>query len=260
MIERKKEMPVSVTALAPRVLRFIGSDESVDRVGDVVSVDGWNVKGYLNNPVVLFNHDYSKPVGKAQAVRINKRDKRLEFDVYFPTTEELSSDPKMPSEHALFIDTVYNMYKGGYLSAVSVGFKGEKAEPIPGSFGMKFLEQELLELSLVAVPANANALATAKSYGIHTELLGGVKMDTKEKSGARLSKTSRERLEKLAKELREFLDEDQGETEEEGCSKGDGIEEPQPETGGIMKPKAADIPVSKVLILGVSAPEDKNLR
>jgi hypothetical protein len=143
---------------------------------------------------------------------------------------------------------------------VSVGFKGEKAEPIPGSFGMKFLEQELLELSLVAVPANANALATAKSYGIHTELLGGVNMDTKEKSGARLSKTSRERLEKLAKELREFLDEDQGETEEEGCNKGDGIEEPQPETGGIMKPKAADVPVSKVLILGVSAPEDTNLR
>jgi HK97 family phage prohead protease len=266
-MERKKEMPVSVTALAPRVLRFIGSDESVDRAGDIVSVDGWNVKGYLSNPVVLFNHDYSKPVGKAQAVRINKRDKRLEFDVYFPTTEELSSDPKMPSEHALFIDTVYNMYKGGYLSAVSVGFKGEKAEPIPGSFGMKFLEQELLELSLVAVPANANALATAKSYGIHTELLGGVKMDTKEKSGARLSKTTREKLEgmhaehiKLASNLRAFLDEDQGEQEEEGCNKGDGIEEPQPETGGIMKPKAADVPVSKVLILGVSAPEDTNLR
>lgn len=243
-MERKKELSVAVTELADRTLRFIGSDESVDRAGDIVSADGWDVSNYTKNPVVLFNHDYSKPVGKAKAVRVNVRDRRLEFDVYFPTTDELSSDPKMPSEHALFIDTVYNMYKGGYLSAVSVGFKGEKMEPIPNSYGMKFLKQELLELSLVAVPANANALATAKSYGLHTELLPQI-----EKSGARLSKCSRAKLEaihaahvKLAADIRSFLDEDMGDDEpeqqEEGC-------------GG--KPKASEVPEKKVLILADSS-------
>lgn len=239
---RKKEMPVSVSTLSDRMLRFIGSDETPDRTGDVVSVDGWDVSNYLKNPVVLFNHDAAKPIGKAVSVRINKRDKRLEFDVKFPEVKELASDGVDPSDHALFIDTVYNLYKGGYLSAVSVGFKGEEAEPIKGTWGMRFNKQELLELSLVSVPANPNALATAKSMGLHTEV---IPMNV-EKSGARLSKTSRERLEKLAAELRSFLDEDQGE-EEEGCAedKGSGIEEGG--EGGIEKP------AEKCLILADSS-------
>lgn len=249
----KKEMSISIVDLAPRTLRFIGSDETEDRAGDIVSADGWDVANYLKNPVVLFNHDPARPIGKAQAVRINKRDKRLEFDVYFPEVKELASDGVQPSEHALFVDTVYNMYKGGYLAAVSVGFKGTKAEPRPGTWGMRFVSQELLELSLVSVPANPNALVSAKSMGLHTEVIP--MMDKTEKSGARLSKSSRERLEKLASELRAFLDEDMGE-EEEGCDgkKGDGIEEPTGE-GGIEKPKAADVPVEKCLILADSSAE-----
>lgn len=248
---QRKEMPIVVTDLAPRVLRFIGSDETEDRAGDVVSFDGWEIDNYTKNPVVLFNHDSARPVGKAQAVRLNRLDKRLEFDVYFPEVKELSSDGVQPSEHALFIDTIYNLYKGGFLSAVSVGFKGHKASPRPGTWGMNFESQELLELSLVSVPANPNALVTAKSMGLHTEVIP--MMDTREKSGARLSKTSRERLKKLASELLAFLDEDKPDEEEEGCHKGDGIEEPTGETGGAMEPKAAESPVEKVLILDASA-------
>jgi phage head maturation protease len=243
-----KEMPVAVSTLSPRVLRFIGSDESTDRAGDIVTADGWSVDNYIKNPVVLWAHDSSRPpVGKAQAVRVNKRDKRLEFDVYFPTVKELSSNPDQPSEHALFVDTIYNLYKGGFLSAVSVGFRGEKSVPSGEGWGLKFISQELLELSLVPVPANPNALVTAKSAGISVERMG-VNMPV-EKSGARLSKSSRERLEKLASDLRAFLDEDQGQ-EEEGCTgKGDGIEE-NTGNGGIEKPKSADVPVEKILDLG----------
>lgn len=248
---RKKQMPVTVSALADRTLRFIGSDETPDRTGDIVMVEGWDVSNYLKNPVVLFNHDASKPIGKAVAVRINRRDKRLEFDVRFPEVGELASEGVEPSEHALFIDTVYNLYKGNYLSAVSVGFKGDKAEPIEGARGMRFEKQELLELSLVSVPANPNALATAKSMGLHTEV---IPMIQTEKSGARLSKTSRERLEKLASELRAFLDEDAPDEEEEGCGKEKegGIEEGG--EGGIEKPAA-----EKCLILADSSAEN-NLR
>ncbi len=246
-----KQMPVTVSDLAPRTLRFIGSDETEDRTGDIVSADGWDVTNYLKNPVVLFNHDAARPIGKAQAVRINKRDKRLEFDVYFPDVKELASEGVEPSDHALFIDTIYNLYKGGFLSAVSVGFKGNKAEQNPATYGLKFSSQELLELSLVSVPANPNALVQAKSMGIHTEV---IPMAVVEKSGARLSKTSRARLEKLAAELRSFLDEDQG-AEPEGDEKGSGLEEGTGETGGIEKP------AGKMLILSDSSDmEIENLR
>lgn len=258
---QRKEMPIVVTDLAPRVLRFIGSDETEDRAGDVVSFDGWEIDNYTKNPVVLFNHDSARPVGKAQAVRLNRLDKRLEFDVYFPEVKELASDGVQPSEHALFIDTIYNLYKGGFLSAVSVGFKGKKAVPRDGSWGMKFESQELLELSLVSVPANPNALVTAKGLGLHTEIIP--MMPKEEKSGARLSRTSRGRLEKLVKELREVLDEDMAEEQEAGCQpeeeKAATVEEeravePEPEHESEPEPEPADEgPAEKVLILDASA-------
>src|SRR4029077_15105112 len=59
----------------------------------------------------------------------------------------------------------------GVLRAVSVGFHANKYEPLEGSKvgGLHFLEQELVECSLVSVPANANALAVAKALGISRE-------------------------------------------------------------------------------------------
>jgi hypothetical protein len=56
----------------------------------------------------------------------------------------------------------------GVLRAVSVGFHAKKYQPLEGSKngGLHFTEQELVECSLVSVPANANALALAKALGI----------------------------------------------------------------------------------------------
>jgi hypothetical protein len=100
----------------------------------------------------------------------DKRNKRLEFKLYFPTIAELSSDADHPSDHALFVDTLYNMYKSGMMNASSVGYLGTKMEQrkdqddVPVfARGLLFTEQELVELSLVPVPANAEALVQARS-------------------------------------------------------------------------------------------------
>lgn len=151
-----------------RVLRFIGSTESPDRSQDVIEVGGWDVNNYIKNPVFLWAHQYDRPpVGKARSVTIDKRTKSLVFDIYFPTIDELSSDKANPSDHALFVDTVYNMYKNGLLNATSVGFAGRKyaqRDDQEGPYrGLKFTEQELLELSAVPVPANPEALVVARS-------------------------------------------------------------------------------------------------
>jgi hypothetical protein len=65
----------------------------------------------------------------------------------------------------------YKMVEAGLLSAVSVGFmplefawSTDKDRP----YGMDFTKQELLEISLVPVPCNQNAIALAKSLGIDT--------------------------------------------------------------------------------------------
>jgi hypothetical protein len=60
-------------------------------------------------------------------------------------------------------DEICALAKAGILNAVSVGFKPIKSEPIRGG-GERFLEWELFELSLVAIPCDANALVVARAF------------------------------------------------------------------------------------------------
>jgi hypothetical protein len=71
-------------------------------------------------------------------------------------------------------ETIFRMVKAGYVKATSVGFlpiewgwSKDKSRP----FGIDFTKQELLEISIVPVPANANALAEARRLGIDLDPL-----------------------------------------------------------------------------------------
>lgn len=186
---------------ASRVIRFIGSDETLDRDGDIVSIDGWDVANYLKNPVVIYGHNYHDlPIGKATVI-VDKRARQLLFDVKFPAIEELSSDPANPSEHALKIDAIYNMAKAGILNTVSVGFRGLESEPT--GTGRMFRRQELMEVSIVPVPANPNAVAVLRAAGAIETVIKGVTMETK--AGKRLSKESRETLKACHKAIAEAV-------------------------------------------------------
>lgn len=145
-----------------RTLSFTISTESVDRMGDTIAVDGWKLEAYRKNPVVLWAHDSSSlPVGKAPKVWTEKL--ALKADAEFT-----------PPGMARFNDTVFDMYKGGFLSAVSVGFVPLKyafTDDPQRRYGIDFLEQELLEFSCVPVPANAEALVEGRSAGMDLEPL-----------------------------------------------------------------------------------------
>lgn len=141
-----------------RTLEFVGSTGHVDRYGDVIEVEGWDLKNYQKNPVFLWAHDYRQPpVGKA--LKVEKNDKGLLFRIQFPTAEEYP-----------FADTIYKLYLGGYLRATSVGFQDLEREPINDKegkqIGWRFKKQELYELSAVPVPANPQALVMAVQKGV----------------------------------------------------------------------------------------------
>jgi len=202
-------------ALVGRVIRFIGSDESVDRDGDTISIDGWDVSAYMKNPVVLYGHDYyGLPVAKTVAVTADKRARQLLFDVSFPTIEDMSSNPATPSDHALRVDAIYNMAKAGLLNTVSVGFRGIDYEAT--ATGRAYKRQELMEISIVPVPANPNAVAILRAAGATDTVIKGVTMPTIETKGnKRLSKESQgyiaERvaaLDKACQELKAFIADD----------------------------------------------------
>ena len=167
-------LPTSVIRLAltgePTVLAesrtatFVFSDESVDLYGDTIAARGWDWSAFENNPVALFGHDSSKPeyvVGKAKNLRV--QGSRLVGDIEFM---EASVNPTA--------DTVYQMVKGGFLNAVSVGFMplewvATKDKSRPG--GIDFKRQSLMEISIVPLPANQNALAQARAAGIDVDRL-----------------------------------------------------------------------------------------
>lgn len=152
----RKEVITDVAATAEG-LNFILSTAAVDRHGDTVSQSGWKLDNYKKNPVVLFGHDQqSPPVGRAPVVVI-EGDKLVAKGVQF-TPKDLSPFGWMVGE----------MYRQGFMNAVSVGFLPSKfaENDERGGLAMDFEEQELLEFSAVPVPANPEALQAAKSAGI----------------------------------------------------------------------------------------------
>ena len=130
-----------------KLLGVIGSSGTIDRHGESVNPEGWIVKNFLKNPVILYGHDYSTlPVGKATKVYVEN--KALKFDIQFATNQ--------------FAQDVFDLFAQKILNAFSVGFIPKKYG-VSGQDKFDIMEQELLELSVVTVPANPEALALVKS-------------------------------------------------------------------------------------------------
>lgn len=148
-----------------RVMKFVFSDGSVDRYGDTIDARGWVLDAFNANPVALFGHDANtieNVIGKARNVKVEGA--RLVGEIEFM---EASVNPKA--------EAVYQMLKGGFLNAVSVGFQPlewdlskDKTRPQ----GINFKKQELLEISVVPVPALPTALVQARAAGIDVDRLG----------------------------------------------------------------------------------------
>lgn len=150
-----------------RTLSIIGTDQTADRDGDIIVVNGWDFENYAKNPVFLWAHNYSS-VPLASAIKIAKKRSpwRVELTHRFP-----------PEGINPFADMIFQLYMEKVINAGSVGFIPKRWEdikqddPVPGTqhhwYPRKYLEQELLEHSGVAVPANPNAIQNAlKGMGV----------------------------------------------------------------------------------------------
>jgi HK97 family phage prohead protease len=140
-----------------RALRFTISTGAVDREQDSIAVKGWDLSAFKRNPVVLWGHDASRlPIGRAVDVGIVD-------DALMATVEFIP--PETP-EAGAFADAVYRLARTGFIAATSVGFRPLKwsftDDPERGADdwwpGVDFEAQELVELSVVTVPANPEAL------------------------------------------------------------------------------------------------------
>lgn len=138
---------------------FVLSDATPDRYGDIILAEGWDIENFNRNPIALFGHRSDFPIGKWENVRVVKGQLRG----FLRLAPEGTSDR---------IDEIRKLIEADILRAVSVGFRPIESKQISSdSYGEIYTKQELVETSVVTVPANPNALAVAKSLGISRETL-----------------------------------------------------------------------------------------
>lgn len=138
----------------------IASTNAIDRHGEIVDNNGWELKAFKKNPVILWAHDHSEPaigVSKRTWVEgVGKKAKLMIQPVLHDVTEKARA--------------IKQLVEMGVINSLSVGFK-----PIESPDGVTFTKNELLEVSMVNVPANADAMMLAykslKDAGFHDKTI-----------------------------------------------------------------------------------------
>lgn len=132
--------------LADDEVEFVVSTNAVDSYGEVIDVDGINIKDYMKNPVVLWGHDgFSLPIGEAK--KVWKEGKKLMARAKFYVDDE-------------FPKKVHDYLVKGRLRAVSIGGMVDEW----GDDGRTIKKMTMKEFSVVSIPANPEALAIARDW------------------------------------------------------------------------------------------------
>lgn len=166
---------------------FVISTNKEDRYGDVVDQSTWNFKDYLKNPIVLWGHNPEEPenvLGTASNLSVSKDGSQ--------TTATLNFAVDVNPKAAM----VFQMIKAGVLRTVSVGFRNHSLEWDDDTPVLK--DNDLLEISVVPIPANAGAVALSLKDGSIHEKDARWMLESMQKESALLEKelTANEHKEK----------------------------------------------------------------
>lgn len=124
-----------------RIAGYASTFENTDRHGDIIAPTAFDetMEKYMRNPVLLAFHDHKKPLGKIVEAHIDENGLYVVAEI--PTTPNAE------------LAAIRKQVQDGILSTFSIGgyFHREK------SGSGKVMKVELIEISVVAVPANPKA-------------------------------------------------------------------------------------------------------
>jgi HK97 family phage prohead protease/HK97 family phage major capsid protein len=147
----KKDMPLPKAGDTIDSINIEGyaNTTSVDRTGDIIPMPAWNtaLENYLKNPIILAYHDHDEPIGRMVDYRVDAQGLWVKARI------------------SAAAEDVFNLVKDGVLTAFSVGFiiKDAMYDSVTDLFVIK--ELELLEISVVSVPANQDSIfSLSKSF------------------------------------------------------------------------------------------------
>ena len=146
-----------------RTAEYIISTDCKDRMGEVVE-QSWDLENYKKNPIVLFGHDPDSAenvLGKCLKIDVEESDSGTQTVAKVKFADEGTSRT---------VDTVWSLVKQGILRTVSVGFIPHQYKTLDDDPETTVLaENELLEFSIVPIPANPQAVALAYNDGSISE-------------------------------------------------------------------------------------------
>lgn len=175
---------------------LIASTERANRHKYIVRTNGIGLSNYRKVPVLLWGHDHDQPIGTSR-VRRDEATRRLLVSPRFAGEEQANPTG----------EKVRRMVRDGFLNAVSISFLPEKikfrhetseeewAKENAGDARLIVTKSDLLEISIVSVPANPDAIRMAASLGLelpgfdsgwgcgvdHDEIMGRVMLAVDEK-------------------------------------------------------------------------------
>ena len=136
-----KELPKASDTIDSIHIEGYASTVDIDRSGDVVPISVWEqgIKNYLKNPIILAQHDHDDPIGRMVEHKLDG--KGLWIKARISAAAE-----------------VFSLIKDEVLTAFSIGFRILDAEYNAAAEVFLIKELELIEISVVSVPANQDTL------------------------------------------------------------------------------------------------------
>ena len=136
-----KQTPAAGDVVDSIYIEGYASTNDVDRSKDVIPTSVWEagIQNYLKNPILLAQHDHDDPIGRMVDYKIDQ--KGLWIKARISAAAE-----------------IFNLVKDEVLTAFSVGFRIMDAEYNAAAEVFVIKELELVEISVVSVPANQNTL------------------------------------------------------------------------------------------------------
>jgi len=166
MTTKTKALAADISSTAKGFTAIITA-ETIDRDGEVLIPGGMNSATFETNPVLFWNHDYEKPVGRATSIK--RREKDIVADFIFAKRPDGYSGEFFPEVAAALVGQ-------GIVKGVSVGYTSETggtrraSEVDRKKYGdgvhTVYSRWKLLEISLAPLQANPEALITAVKKGI----------------------------------------------------------------------------------------------
>lgn len=131
------------------------------RDGDVWVPAGVSLAEYRENPVVLRDHNPAWVIGTAASIGLSSDGSAIGIRIQFA-----------PAGVSDVADEARGLAKAGMLRGISAGIDPIDVEPLRnGTSGVRITRSTLLEVSLVAIPADVSALITARSFRSRPETM-----------------------------------------------------------------------------------------